>query len=602
MPTMPTTPTADPPWLPGCIANLNKLKPPGKLCSEIHCTDSQSYWHAVCRCEEPFPNGCIDPKPNCCSYTDTSPIYVPATPGCYCCCGCFANETLIAFSADEAKPVNEFVPGDPLWVALDLNLTSWASVPVQFSSGTGPESQNTMIRVSFGDSSAPEEIFVTREQLLMVEGNRLKRASRLVPGRDQLVRAVGGLAPVLDLAAGLYQRGVHQVATSETPTTDPSGHLLVANGLVGGDFSLQVTDLDAAAPGLLVDGHSDLPEFGTKEYGERYSHLLADSNRAHPTDQVLREATPGVFELFSLTEPPVIPSAARSLFTRQQAEDIRKNTVQDPSYSGTGTAIVNYLFKFFKGFYPSVVLYLDNTADLPNVYAYRQYGTSFVIVNGGFIRTDIVQYETIAFGIAQALSHLFSGPPESKEGYTCTGAADYAALLGVFPYVWFGHFSQPYIEAAVSQMDDLFEAIDPDHRGGVPGDTCVRISTKCRQQTMQAASRTAPLPPCAGGPPPATLAVTGAVGGTGPDGTYVTVTFNEAVDPVTGQLPGSYEFQPIAPATAATLNPTDPTEVTVYAQLHVNQQYTIRAAEVLSANGNPVIPSRSRATFTIEEG
>ena len=595
-------PTADPPWLPGCIENLKKLDPNGKLCSENHCTDSQTYWHAVCRCQPPYPNGCMNPTPNCCSYTDTSPIYVPANPGCYCCCGCFSNDTLMAFSADEAKPVNEFLPGDPLWVAFDLNLTTWAAAPVQFSSGTGPESQNTMIRVSFGSSAEPEEVFVTREQLLMVQGNKLKRASRLVPGHDQLVRAAGSLAPVLDLAAGMYQRGVHQVATSESPTTDPAGHLLIANGIVGGDYSLQVTDLDAAAPELLVDGHADLPEFGTKEYGERYSHLLADSHRAHPPGEVLREASPGQFELFSLAEAPAIPSAARSLFTQRQAEDIRKNTTQAPSYSGSGNPLVNYLFKLFKGFYSNVVFYLDNTADLPNVYAYRQYGTPFVIVNGGFIRTSIVGYEAIAYGIAQALGHLFGGPPESKEGYTCTGAADYNALLGVFPYVWNGHFAQPYIDQAIIQMDRLFDAIDPAHRGGVPGDTCVRISTDCRKQTMHAASRTAPLPPCAGGPKAATLAVTGAVGGTGSQGTYVTVSFNEAVDPVTSQLPGSYEFQPIAPATSATLNPDDPTEVTINALLHVGQEYTVRAAEVTSANGNPVIPSRSRATFTIEEG
>jgi hypothetical protein len=437
---------------------------------------------------------------------------------------------------------------------------------------------------------------------MMVAGHRLKRASKLVPGADRLMRAGGGLEPVLDLAAGMYQRGVHQLSTSESPTADPSGHLLVANGLVCGDYSLQVTDLDAARPDLLVDGHADLPEFGTREYGERYTHLLADSYQAHPPDQVLRESEPGVFEAFSLQAAPVIPAAARSLFTRRQAEDIMGDTTQSPAVSGAGNSVVNYLFKLFKGFYPTVVFYLDATADLPNVYAFRQYGTPFVIVNGGFLRTTIVQFETIAFGIAQALGHLFGGPPESKDGYTCTGAADYAAILAIFPYVWYAQYAQPYITAAITGMERLFDAIDPSHRGGVPGDTCVRISTACRTEALHAAARTAPLPPCAGGPPPPTLAVTGAHGGTDDDGTYVTVTFNEAVDIPTAEQVGSYEFQPVTPATTAAVDPGDHTRITIHATLTPGRQYTIRAVEVLSAHGNPVIPSRSRATFTIEEG
>lgn len=595
--------SADPPWLPGCKEELKKIDPNAVLCPENHCLDTQTYWHKVCRCIEPYENGCRPPRtPNCCSYTDTSPIIVFSPGGvCYCCCGCFANDTVLAWSADESRPVAEFVAGDPLWVALDVELSSWAAVPVQFSAGTGDESQNTMIRVSFGDVAQPEEIFVTREQVMMVAGHRLKRASRLVPGLDQLVRADGGLVPVLDLAAGMYQRGVHQVATSESPTTDPSGHLLVANGLVCGDFSLQVTDLDAAAPELMVDGHAGLPEFGTKEYGERYTHLLADSFAAHPPGRGLRESAPGVFEAFSLQAAPDLPAAARSLFTRAQAEDIQRNAVQAPASSGAGISITNYLFKLFKGFYPDVVFYVDNTADLPNAYAFRQFGTPFVIINGGFLRVTIVRFETIAFAIAQALGHLFGGPPHSKEGYTCTGAADYAAILAVFPYIWFAQFALPYMNSAITQMEALFDKIDPDHRGGKPGDTCVRISVDCRIESLHAAARTTPLPPCAGGPPPPTLAVTGATGGVDEDGGWVTVTFNEPVDIPTAQAPGSYEFIPITPATSARVHPDDHARVTIRAALRPGRTYTIKAVEVLSANGNPIIASRSRATFTTNE-
>lgn len=598
--------TADPPWLPGCKAELAQI-PGGVLCAQNHCDDANNYLHAVCYCQAPYKNGCSGGNtPGCCSYSATSPVIIFNSDGtnCYCCCGCFANETEVAFSVSQTKPVSEYVPGEALWVAMDVQLSSWAAVPVVFSAGTGPDSENGLLRLSFETPADEDEdglIYVTREQVLMVEGNLLKRAKNVVPGSDRLMKADGATVGVLDLTAGDYKQGVHQISTSDGPTFDPNGHLIVANGLVCGDYSLQVTDLDAAMPELMVPGHADLPEFGTKEYGEAYTHLLADSFRAHPPERVLRESDPGVFEPFYLQAAPAVPSDARSLFTEKQAKDIQKNAPQYPIISGAGNSIINYLFKLYKGFYPTVVFYLDNTNELPNVYAFRQYGTTFVIVNGGFIRTKLVQFESIAFGIAQALGHLFGGEPESKDGYTCTGAADYAAILAVFPYVWFGQYAQRYITAAIPQVQLLFDAISPANRGGKPGDTCVFISTECRTEALHAAAGTASLPQCAGGPPPATLAVTGAIGGEDATGTYVKVTFSEPVDPKTAAFVGSYEFKPIAPATAAALEAGTQDVVIIHAALTKGKEYTVRAIEVTSANGNPMIPSRSRATFTVEE-
>lgn len=585
---------ADPWWLPGCIENLKKI-PGAKLCTENHCLQTQNYWHKVCNCEDPYPNGCTNPTPNCCSYSATSPIIVFGPENCYCCCGCFANGTQIAVDKTETKPVQEFLVGDMVLVAKNIELSQWEQLPVEFSSGTGPESTSSMIQVRFGDESNPETIIVTREQLFLLPEQKLKRASRLVPGQDEVTRPDGTTAPILDLTAGTFTTGVHQIATSASTTTNPDGHLLVANGLVCGDYSLQVTNLDEAQSGLMVKGHADLPEFGTRAYAQRYAHLFSDSVKAHPASRVFKPTKNGGFEPFEVIAPIDIPDTATSFVTAVQAMDIEKNAPRSPPYSGAGKDIANYLFKLFKGFYPQVSFYLDEANEVPNANSFIQYGVPFVIVNGGLIRTYAVQYESLAFIIAHQLAVLYGGDPKDKDGYTCRGQADYAAFLAVFPYVWFGIYAAPMMQPAIDQITTLFDFIDPDHRGGMPGNTCDMISIECRLEAMKAATNTMNLPECAGGPPTPTLEVTGAIAGE--DGNTVTIGFNEAVDVATASAPGNYEFTPLTGATAADVS-EDKLSVTVTAEFTPETDYQVRVKDVLSADGHPLVPLKSRAKFT----
>lgn len=586
----------DPPWLAGCLENLKKI-PGAVLCSEQHCLDSQTYNHMVCHCTPPYNNGCpqTNPPPGCCSYTDTSPVPVFTPTGtCYCCCGCFANDTQVAYDETSTKPIKDFVVGDPVLVAMNVDLSEWEQLPVVFSSGTGAESSSTMIQVRFGDEANPEFVIATRDQLFLLPGQQFKRTSRLVPGQDSLIRKDGSQAPVLDLTAGTFTTGVHQIATSSNTTTNPDGHLLLANGVVCGDYSLQITNLDEAAPKLMVAGHADLPEFGTKAYGERHAHLFANTMKAHPASKVYRPVASGGFEPFEAETVPFVPTDTTSFITQQQAEDIENAMPPAPIYSGAGRDINNYLFKLFKGFYPQVSFYLDEANQLPNAYSFYQYGVPFVVVNGGLIRTAVIQYESLAFVIAHQLSVLYGGEPKGEDGYTCRGQADYAAILAIFPYVWFGMYAFPMMKPAIDQITRLFDLIKPEHRNGQPGNTCNMISTDCRLSAMNAAATTQPLPECAGGPLTPTLAVTGAVAGE--SGNTVTIGFNQAVDPKTADDPGNYEFSPLTGATAVVVS-GDAKSVMVTASFTPNTEYTVRVVDVTSADGHPIIPSQSRATF-----
>ncbi|MFM2379069.1 MAG: hypothetical protein RLZZ143_1647 [Cyanobacteriota bacterium] len=221
---------ADPWWFPGCIENLDKIATkyhPGKtgrnlLCSENHCLESQNYNHMVCTCEKdtPYENGCryLNPRPdNCCSYTATSPVYVAlATGGCFCCCGCFANGTPIAVDNEHSKAIEEFSVGDLVYVADDISLTKWSQKPVQFSSGTGDlGAYNTMIKVTFEVNGNKDFLLVNRNQIFLMADKKLKRASKLVPGQDQLLAYDGTPAPAVGCV-------YHQIVGSLLVYTQPN--------------------------------------------------------------------------------------------------------------------------------------------------------------------------------------------------------------------------------------------------------------------------------------------------------------------------------------------------------------------------------------------
>lgn len=218
----------------------------------------------------------------------------------------------------------------------------------------------------------------------------------------------------------------------------------------------------------------------------------------------------------------------------------------------------------------------------------------FVVVNGGLIRTNAVQYESLAFVIAHQLSVLYGGDPKGEDGYTCRGQADYAAILAIFPYVWFGLYAVPLIQPAIGQITKLFEFIDPAHRSGKPGNTCDFISIDCRLSAMNAAANTRVLPECAGGPPTPTLEVTSAT--PAEDGASVVVAFNEAVDVETAGNAGNYEFAPLVAAKSATVA-DDALSVTVTAAFTPDTEYEVRVEDVLSSDGHPLVPGKNRAVF-----
>lgn len=586
-------------WWNGCVANIQKDG--GVMCPEQHCNSKifKNYSENFCNCTNSMTQKYIvDGK---CTLDATTDVPI-LSENCYCCCGCFANETLVAEDSMHYKAIEDFRIGDLVYAADDASLASWSQKIVRFSAGTGNfAAQSTLIKVNYGNEGKENYLLVNRPQLFLMPDKKLKAAAKLVPGRDQLVLYDGSTVPVNSLEVGQYKKGLHHIATSSEPAKNMDGHLILAKGVVCGDYALQqAMTYTESVKALLVEGHEALPEFGTKEYIQTHSHLVANTFRSALSEAEAVKLPKEVFEPHGLKGAVSTPEHVHYFISKAQAWDIEQKGHAAPPASAAGRDMIHYLFTIFKGFYPDVVFYVDNENESPNAYSFIEYGTPIVIVNGGLLRHVAIKFEALALVIAHELGHLNGGAPLNEAGYSCEGQADYVAVYGILPQVFYGLRAIPIIKAGVEQIKEFFDDILPDNRKGKAGSKCMDVGIDCRLSVMEAAFTMLPLPECAGGPPDPALEVEGATATKEASEISVTVSFNIPVDPETAEALGNYAFNPKVKAYSAEVDPSDPTSVVIKADIEEGIQYELLVKEVLSIEQQPLVTGKNEATFELE--
>ncbi|NSL86285.1 hypothetical protein ECE50_005565 [Chitinophaga sp. Mgbs1] len=487
-----------------------------------------------------------------------------------------------------------------VYVADNADLSKWSQKEVLFSSGAGDmNSETTMIKLTYEVSPGKlDHLFVSRDQLFYMTDKKMKAAAKLVPEKDKLVYKDGSTALVKSLEVGKYKKGLHHIATTLEPAVVLAGHLMLAKGIVCGDYALQM-GIANAPKALLADDHSKLPEFGSKEYFTKYKHLIGDSFKAHNKDFQPEAIDKKVFEAMGKKGTLHIPDNAQHFISKEQALSILENPDSNiaPVFSNTGDELVNYLFTLYQGFFPNIIFYYDKENQLPNAHSFFEYGNSFIVVNGGLARTECIDFDGLAFVIAHELGHLFGGDPKNPHEYTCEGKADYFAVTGVLPKVWYGVSSAPIIQQAVSTLTDFFGLIDPKLRKGKKGNTCMYISTDCRLDAINAAFNMMALPACAGGSPDPKLEVSSANVVKDKTGTSVVITYNVPVDVKTATAIGNYAFDPIIVVTAARMDPKSPNVVILSVVLNKPGGYSVCVYDVLSAKGEPLVKGQNCNSF-----
>jgi hypothetical protein len=606
-----------PGWQPtqACIDNAKKFG--GRICDDpdTHCYDVSDYTHKICICAPEAPNGCAPVrKDGCCSYTGDSAIPSYDKQGiCFCCCSCFAYDTPIAYAGSgsnlQFKAVQQFLIGDDVLVT-DGSL-QWQPMKLQYSSGA-PARSSALLKIDYVVDGSATSLLVTRAQLFLRPDGTLIRAEKLMP-KDLLVLATGGTTAVVAIAAGLYDKGVHHIATSAGPAKSAAGHLLNSNGVVTGDYALQISSVTKRDDSpLMAAGHNQLPSFGTDAYRAKVATIVPAMLHATAAAATLSPAAArAVTHVAALAQVGTNPHAhpegftqvagyapshlpgTQSYFTDDQAWELQTSPQRAPVGSQVGTNLGLYLVRLFGGMYPGIRFEFDERDDVPNAYAFEFYKEQYVVFTSGLVRMNALTIYGTAAIVAHCVARLQKVDPLNQDGFTCRSEADYMVSM-VLSYVFPGALYGTVMSAAVTELEALY-AVASAQGGGVAGDTCMGPSLACRLSTVKASMMGMPVPECAGGPKDATLEVTGATAARDTNGApQVTISFSAAVDPDSVAPVANYQFDPPVAVNAASVGKSGDTAV-LDVGIEEGIEYSLTVIGVVAADGHPLKRSKSSA-------
>ena len=516
---------------------------------------------------------------------------------CDCCCSCFAYGTPIA-TPDGLRAVETFAKGDQILVASKAanGALTWGVDQVEFSSGTGPNSsQGGMVHLRFGGDKL---LVSTADQVFMLEGGKLVQAGRVIPGTDRLMLADGSSADIDEARIGTYGNGVHHIATTLRWDDTIDGHLLNANGVVGGDYLLQL-HIGSLPAGDLVDGHWDRPIIGSDEYKQAHETPERQTSAFHA--RVLKGGAPMAAAAMATGFKPFLgrtremPDDAGAFFTDEQESDLISNSaaVKVPLTETMAYGLTVRLFKQINAFFPDVLFYVAWDDIHINAYAFREYGRSIVYVSGGLLRLQALSVEGTAIVLLQQAGYFEAESAKNGQTLATKGEADYwAVFMGsraiYMPNSWFDVTFK-----GVQQLQTIFGFISKDSAAGDGGDDGVSPALDCRFQTFMAGMAGGSLPPCAGGISAAALEVESASASS----SGVDVTFSTAVAVDGAQTPGNYTLSPAARVTKATLDPRNALAVALAVALEPGTAYTLTVAGVTSVEGGALDAAGSTASF-----
>nr|WP_237108226.1 Hint domain-containing protein [Nonomuraea sp. MG754425] len=498
---------------------------------------------------------------------------------CYCCCSCFARGTPIA--TPSGNQAIETLAEGALVLAAQPSASApgglvWEPTKVTFSSGTTQGTSPSVVYLAFHeDEDQPRDLICSTDQVFMLADGKLIRAARLHRG-DRLITKDGNPVQIHTIAIGEYNGGVHHIGTAAFD--DLTGqHLIVAGGVVAGDYYLQL-NFDRLDDEHKVADHAQRPDIWSAAYQEQHAvgndtqtRMIFGYGPADRPDAALVAQT-GLFTVYGAGEEPYGDLVA-ALFTAEQAADVRKNGQQVRFNNPIPQDEVQNIFRRLAGFYPDIEFYLDWERMEPNAYAVRKFGRKFVIVTGGLARLKELSYNGLFLCVAHAIARFSGIKPIGQDGFSGAGAADWGAFVGVRANFWWAN-TGPKVLDLYNEYESLFKLIDPAHAGGDPNDPINHPSVECRLGCVSAAIFGGPVGECAGGDAPIKVALEEAQA---TSDTRIVLTLNERVTAESAAVTGNYVLTPAAEITKAELDGQPlPCRVTLTTQLDKGKTYSVK--------------------------
>ncbi|MEP6620926.1 MAG: hypothetical protein ABJE47_16495 [bacterium] len=444
------------------------------------------------------------------------------TTQCWCVCSCLAVNTPIS-TPDGTVKVQDIVSDQTVVLAAGLDLTWTDQVVHQASFATPGLTEHTIyIRFQIQGESAARELVVTRDHPLVLYPDKKLIVADYLQLTDMLIDRDGQSVQVLDVSWGSYAGSFYEFATSLTPPdANYTNHLVLTNGIVSGDFAIQVySDIPAGPSGVAAvaaTGGKGADVAGATS-GARHevgSEEWITANTSQPKATAVsalrasapvagglaatanRSATLIHGNLFSPAALIVAPDHASDFLPPAQAKALKKyapkHSIGDMYYHQLG----DYVIGQFKCLYPDVTFVTSWYNSAVNAHSFITNGKKHVLLNGGLMRIVGFEYAGIALAIAHEVGHLYGTPDGSPLGVTCEGEADYYGAKIALRKLWFGELYGDFMFQSVAQLKLLYSYLTDPSDG--ENDKAGRRypSNECRLDTIAAAMAGQPIPECA---------------------------------------------------------------------------------------------------------
>ncbi len=520
---------------------------------------------------------------------------------CECCCSCYAYGTPIAIPGGY-KAIEKLAPGESV-LAGSLTIqdgdisVAWSSKEVRFSDGTPPQPKGlahypNMVYINYDDGKS---LIVTLDEIFLLKTGKIKRAGTLTV-HDELVSPDGKHVKINSVMLAEYSGGIHHISTDTKFGGSMDGHLLNSNGVVSGDYILQI--YASKLGDLLVDA----PVIGSVEYHQDNAvHALAPHAFAHAGENTDMAVMPKNIKLYT-GKTANIPVGANAFFTDEQAIDIlaNPNIKKYPfSYKG-GLFNIEYIFKIYNSFYPDIRFYVDWENTSPNAYAFWEYGEKHVIVSGELARLEDFYWQGMAVVLAQCIASFYNPAGENTKELLPKAKADYYGVGLMMRVVWpLDYFN--ITKEGLKQVNYLFDAIPAEDAKGNPKNPLGDPSLDCRRMTMQSGFYGGELPKCAGGSDPKPEKLMVAYAQPGPDIDKVTIAFTKSVDKALAEAAENYTFKPEVNISDIKVDEVDRKKVVITADFQASTDYAVTVQNLIAADGSILDTSNNFAFFTTGE-
>lgn len=403
---------------------------------------------------------------------------------CYCCCWCFANNTLIDMSEGK-KEIKDIQFGEKIIVgSIDKSASSnlsWNEDTITFSAGTDGGIQPAMMYIVFGNK---EEIIVSCDHVFLLSTGKFITAERLQPG-DELVDKNGKPLPILTASIGQYEGGLHHIAANVEFDGSVDGHMIIAAGVVSGDYTLQV-NFDKLSDDMIESGWEERTIIGTAGHLNKFRDAMEKGIFYFQNIDFVPANK--AFKVYQIEENE-LPNDAQTFLTVEQANSLWHNpeVVKYPLKDSIAHGSAKYAIKLVSSFYPDIDFLLDWENMNPNVYSYEKYEKKIVVISGGFARLSVVNIDILVFAICHCAANFTE--KTDKKPIVSTFLADYGAITLTRRIFYFDTWFKNVVKMH-DKLISLFGYISKEYS----------IDLDCRIQSVESGMVGGELPVCAGGP------------------------------------------------------------------------------------------------------